>query len=441
MQGSEIARRLHALVRTARDDAGDLGVRIRPAATISACIAANATKLYDVTIGDCRRWSRTARPAATIAAAQLANAGGDCMIVVNDAGDFVLRTHDGIEFCSARAALTRRGRRTPSDDTHAITGPIGADVADGSTWSTSGSTATGSSSSRTSDERLVSAARRGRRRAAADPARRAPPPRAASCCSARRGRSTPATASTTRCVFVTDLGELLIFTGSNPADAANWRQEGRYQIGAPLGMNAHIAARRRPADPHRRRHRAAQPGDPEGQRRSSSSRCSPATSSRCGATRSPTSATGRGRSRTGTSTAASSSPRPAARRAQRALPGRQQRDRRVVPLHLGRHLLHAHARATCFSARRTASSCRPTAPATTTACPTRRPWSAAGRRSSRAAQPGHLAPGPRRVLARAGEPFQPQLAATVDYRRHHPAAAAAGPRSRRARRLGRGSVG
>ena len=43
-----------------------------------------------------------------------------------------------------------------------------------------------------------------------------------------------------KCVFATDLGELLIFTGSNPGDAANWRQEGRYQIGAPLGMNSHM---------------------------------------------------------------------------------------------------------------------------------------------------------------------------------------------------------
>jgi hypothetical protein len=42
-----------------------------------------------------------------------------------------------------------------------------------------------------------------------------------------------------KCVFATDLGELLIFTGSNPADAANWRQEGRYQVAAPMGMNAH----------------------------------------------------------------------------------------------------------------------------------------------------------------------------------------------------------
>jgi hypothetical protein len=40
-------------------------------------------------------------------------------------------------------------------------------------------------------------------------------------------------------VIGTDLGELLIFTGSNPADAANWRQEGRYEVAPPLGMNAH----------------------------------------------------------------------------------------------------------------------------------------------------------------------------------------------------------
>ena len=44
-----------------------------------------------------------------------------------------------------------------------------------------------------------------------------------------------------KCVFATDQGELLIFTGTNPADVANWRQEGRYYASAPLGMNAHLA--------------------------------------------------------------------------------------------------------------------------------------------------------------------------------------------------------
>ena len=41
-------------------------------------------------------------------------------------------------------------------------------------------------------------------------------------------------------VFGTDLGELLIFTGSDPSDASNWRQEGRYSVSPPLGMNAHL---------------------------------------------------------------------------------------------------------------------------------------------------------------------------------------------------------
>jgi hypothetical protein len=41
--------------------------------------------------------------------------------------------------------------------------------------------------------------------------------------------------------FVTDQGEALIFTGGDPSSAANWRQEGRYNLSPPMGMNAHIA--------------------------------------------------------------------------------------------------------------------------------------------------------------------------------------------------------
>jgi hypothetical protein len=43
-----------------------------------------------------------------------------------------------------------------------------------------------------------------------------------------------------KCVFVTTLGEVLVFTGTNPGDSANWRQEGRWALGRPMGMNAHI---------------------------------------------------------------------------------------------------------------------------------------------------------------------------------------------------------
>ena len=43
-----------------------------------------------------------------------------------------------------------------------------------------------------------------------------------------------------KCIFGTDLGEILIFTGTDPSNAANWRQEGRYDLSPPLGMNGHI---------------------------------------------------------------------------------------------------------------------------------------------------------------------------------------------------------
>ena len=43
-------------------------------------------------------------------------------------------------------------------------------------------------------------------------------------------------------IFCTDLGELLIFTGSDPSSATGsqpWHQEGRFQIDMPMGLNAH----------------------------------------------------------------------------------------------------------------------------------------------------------------------------------------------------------
>jgi hypothetical protein len=44
-----------------------------------------------------------------------------------------------------------------------------------------------------------------------------------------------------KCVFMTNQGEAIIFTGSDPTTATNWRQEGRYSLSPPLGMNAHIS--------------------------------------------------------------------------------------------------------------------------------------------------------------------------------------------------------
>jgi hypothetical protein len=41
-----------------------------------------------------------------------------------------------------------------------------------------------------------------------------------------------------KCIFVTTEGEIAIFTGTNPNDAQNWRQQGRYQMSKPMGKNA-----------------------------------------------------------------------------------------------------------------------------------------------------------------------------------------------------------
>ena len=43
-----------------------------------------------------------------------------------------------------------------------------------------------------------------------------------------------------RCVFVTDRGEVAIFTGDNPADINSWSRAGVYFLGEPLGKDCHI---------------------------------------------------------------------------------------------------------------------------------------------------------------------------------------------------------
>ena len=41
-------------------------------------------------------------------------------------------------------------------------------------------------------------------------------------------------------IFMSDLGEIVVFTGGDPSSAANWKQEGRFDMSPPLGMNAHL---------------------------------------------------------------------------------------------------------------------------------------------------------------------------------------------------------
>jgi len=45
-----------------------------------------------------------------------------------------------------------------------------------------------------------------------------------------------------KAVFVTDLGEVAIYQGSNPSDANDWTLVGRYDIAPPLGKNAYTYA-------------------------------------------------------------------------------------------------------------------------------------------------------------------------------------------------------
>jgi len=42
-----------------------------------------------------------------------------------------------------------------------------------------------------------------------------------------------------KCCFFTDQGEVLIFSGTDPTNVANWRQDGRFDISKPLGKNGH----------------------------------------------------------------------------------------------------------------------------------------------------------------------------------------------------------
>lgn len=44
-----------------------------------------------------------------------------------------------------------------------------------------------------------------------------------------------------KCVFVTDQGEVAVYSGTDPSSASTWGLEGIYQIGAPLNKHAHFS--------------------------------------------------------------------------------------------------------------------------------------------------------------------------------------------------------
>jgi hypothetical protein len=199
--------------------------------------AANATKLYDVT-SSTPVLVKGSQASGNYVAAQLFNQAENWMIALNDAGDFVLRTKNGIAWTvlSGVAGAAADGANNITYDPAKL--PTG--VAQG----------TGLVYAWTYRNRLYFIQRDSMNAWYLDVnfVGGVLQPIYLSGASTRGGKllfgatwSIDAGDGTDdKCVFVTDTGEVLVFTGSNPGDVANWRQEGRYHIGAPLGMNAHI---------------------------------------------------------------------------------------------------------------------------------------------------------------------------------------------------------
>lgn len=189
---------------------------------IAKMFAGNATKLYDVTTVT-PVVVKTGQGDGNYSASQLANSGGDFLIAVNDSGDFPLR-FDGTTWTVLNADQ--------------INGPVGTTVEHGrnlvhvckyrNRWFFIESNSMNAwylglnSVSGTLQQIPLSGA-------------------------ATKGGKLLYCATWSidagdgiddKIVFGTDLGEIIVFTGSDPSTAASWRQEGRYDMSPPLGKNA-----------------------------------------------------------------------------------------------------------------------------------------------------------------------------------------------------------
>lgn len=213
------------------------------AGSIAKMFAANATKLFDVTANAAPTLIKSGQASGNYSAGQMANAAGgstgtNWMIALNEAGDYPLRFNGTSWVTLDPASGSPPG--TPTDGASRITGPAGTAVVDGHglsyVWKyrsrlyflEAGSMnawflpidAVGGVLTKIP---LAGAATKGGK--------------------LLWGATWSLDAGDgidEKCIFGTDQGEVLIFTGTNPADPANWRQEGRYFLSPPLGMNAHI---------------------------------------------------------------------------------------------------------------------------------------------------------------------------------------------------------
>jgi hypothetical protein len=229
---------LHALDATVPPVPSDLRKPVVSAfeyvtANQSRMYAANIDTLYDVTTNT-PVVIRVGHSSGNYVAAQFSNADADWMIVCNETGDFVLR------YDATGWIVLDPGAGVPADGASVITGPVGSAVENGqglgyvwkyrnrlffievdsmNAWYLDIDSVGGLlhqiplSGSATRGGKLLFGA----------------------VWSLDSGSGTD-----DKCVFVTNLGEVLIFSGTNPAEATSWRQEGRYALSAPLGMNAHL---------------------------------------------------------------------------------------------------------------------------------------------------------------------------------------------------------
>jgi hypothetical protein len=220
---------LHALDATVPPIGSELRLPVISAfeyisGTNQKMFAAQTTKLFDVT-ANAPVLVKSGQTSGNYCAAQLANAQGDWLMVVNDAGDHVLR-FDGTTWVDAQTTGTN---------------PI------------VGVPAAGFSHVWKYRNRLYFIERNsmnayflGLNAVGGDLTLNKIPLSGAATKGGRLlwGASWSLDAGDgidDKNVFGTSEGEVLIWTGTDPGQAANWRQEGRYQLDKPMGMNAHIS--------------------------------------------------------------------------------------------------------------------------------------------------------------------------------------------------------
>jgi hypothetical protein len=194
--------------------------------------AANDTTLYDVTLNT-PAIVRTGHGSGNYVAAQFANAAGEWMIVCNEAGYFPLR------FNGTSWAVLDPSAGAPADGAAAITGPIGSAVEHGRglsyVWKYRNRLFFIESDSMNAWYLNIDAVGGVLQQIPlAGSATRGGKLIFGAVWSLDAGDGTD-----DKCCFVTSLGEVLIFSGTNPAEATGCaRMAGT--LSAPLGMNAHV---------------------------------------------------------------------------------------------------------------------------------------------------------------------------------------------------------